>query len=186
MLKDSVRDQTVIREAGFSDAERIARAHAIASEETYGHYFPQQWAAARNTPEARTQQWVKTLSDYERAKKDPNAQDRIVIAEDNDRVLGFGIFGAARDTDAPVPLELHRLYVLSQTYGTGLAHRLMAAVHPERAASYLWVMEENTRAIAFYRKHGFAPDGGIEHLTEIGNLPKVRMVRRGVSRGGSQ
>ncbi len=195
----------VIREAEAGDAERIGLAHSIAANEAYGHYFPSEWMAERNTPAKRAEQWTQTLRDYVSgisgvvpssaalsdgycgglsgqssecgATTSTGQPQRILLAEDGDRVLGFGIFGAAREDDAPFPHELHRLYVLAQTYGTGLAHRLLTAVHPERTPSYLWVMQANTRAIAFYRKHGFEPDGAVEHLVTIANLPKIRMVR---------
>ena len=36
---------------------------------------------------------------------------------------------------------------------------------------------DSTRAIAFYRKHGYQSDGAVEHLKLIGDLPKIRMTR---------
>lgn len=164
----------VIRDPEVADAERIGLAHSIAAEEAYGHYFPREWMAARNTAAQRTQQWAEQLQTYCRG----GSGWRIRIAEDSDQVLGFGIFGRPRDQNAPAPNELHRLYVLSQAYGAGLAHRLFAALHPEQAPSYLWVMEANTRAIAFYRKYGFEPDGVVEYVANMVDLPKIRMVRR--------
>nr|WP_232532893.1 GNAT family N-acetyltransferase [Nesterenkonia alkaliphila] len=134
--------------------------------------------AARNTVEERVRQWSEQLSVY--ARGDSGWQIR--IAEHGEQVLGFGIFGRPRDEDAPVPAELHRLYVLSEAYGTGLATRLLAELNPEQAASYLWVMENNPRAIAFYRKHGYAPDGTVKILENIGGHPILRMLRKGSPR----
>lgn len=54
---------------------------------------------------------------------------------------------------------------------------MLHALDPDRTPSYLWVMEANHRAIGFYSKHGYQPDGAVEHLKLIGNLPKIRMVR---------
>ncbi|WP_191090017.1 GNAT family N-acetyltransferase [Nesterenkonia ebinurensis] len=192
--------QMVIREPETADAERIAVAHSIAAREAYGHYFPREWMLARNTPERRTEQWTEQLATYARG----DSGWRIRIAEDGDKVLGFGIFGRPRDEDAPAPQELHRLYVLSEAYGTGLATRLLQALNPEPASSsfrsrsasasgdsarwrgsarlnraYLWVMENNPRAIAFYRKHGYTPDGTLKRLENIGGHRILRMVQKG-------
>jgi ribosomal protein S18 acetylase RimI-like enzyme len=67
--------------------------------------------------------------------------------------------------------------VLARGYGTGVAQALMAEAIGDRAA-YLWVVEGNDRAIAFYRKHGFDLDGVRDHLPETGT-PEVRMSRGG-------
>jgi hypothetical protein len=60
-------------------------------------------------------------------------------------------------------------------------HQLLSESVPEgqvrrRAEHYLWVMEENRRAIAYYRKRGYRPDGAVEHLPTIANFPETRMV----------
>lgn len=162
----------MIRDAVVEDAPWLGLAHAIAAEESYGHYFPEEFMQ-RNTVERRTQVWAETL-----AREPGDAQKpRVVVAESDSQIIGFGAFGLARDADAPMRYELWRLYVLSSAYGTGLATRMLHALDPDQTPSYLWVMEKNTRAIAFYRKHGYQPDGAVEHLRLIGNLPKIRMVR---------
>lgn len=62
------------------------------------------------------------------------------------------------------PIELHRFYVDRSAHGTGVAQILMAAVRSvavERGGRHLWlgVWERNPRAIAFYRKVGYAEVG---------------------------
>jgi ribosomal protein S18 acetylase RimI-like enzyme len=66
--------------------------------------------------------------------------------------------------NGPVPLELQRFYVAAPWHGRGLAQALMAtALDEARAAGagtvWLGVWERNARAIAFYRKAGFAEVG---------------------------
>lgn len=95
------------------------------------------------------------------------------------QVLGFGILGQARDDGAPASRELHRLYVLSQCYGTGIAQQLLAALVPVETPSYLWVMAANHRAVAFYRKHGYSSDGVSEPVPHCGGYLKMRMSRLG-------
>ncbi|WP_158583026.1 GNAT family N-acetyltransferase [Nesterenkonia natronophila] len=164
--------QIAIRTPELDDAERVGRAHSVAADEAYGSYFPRDWMFQRNTPAKRTEQWHQLLSEPA-----PEGQlRRVRIAEAGEKVLGFGIFGTARDADAPVGFELHRLYVLSEAYGSGLSDRLLHELTPERPAHYLWVMEQNRRAIAYYRKRGYWHDGAVERLPTIANLPKTRMV----------
>ena len=59
--------------------------------------------------------------------------------------------------------------------GTGLADALLEATIGDRAA-YLWVIEGNERAMAYYRKRGFADDGGRDVDQESG-ATEIRMVR---------
>ncbi|KQY89151.1 GNAT family N-acetyltransferase [Pelomonas sp. Root1444] len=69
----------------------------------------------------------------------------------------------------PAPLQLWRLYLGEGFIGQGLGARLMAAVHAEarrRGAQTLWlgVYDRNLRAVAFYKRFGFAQVGGKEFL----------------------
>ena len=64
----------------------------------------------------------------------------------------------------PAPIEVVRFYVDGSRHGHGLAHELMSAVldtarslHAQTV--WLGVWERNDRAIAFYRKKGFATVG---------------------------
>jgi len=64
-----------------------------------------------------------------------------------------------------------------ETYrGLGLGALLLDAAIGSRAAS-LWVAAANSRAIGFYRRFGFAPDGAADVLPEWEDLPEIRMVR---------
>ena len=65
--------------------------------------------------------------------------------------------------------------VATALVGTGLAARLLQEALGERAA-YLWVLEGNERAVAFYRRHGFAFDGGRQPYESTG-ATELRMVR---------
>jgi ribosomal protein S18 acetylase RimI-like enzyme len=64
----------------------------------------------------------------------------------------------------PSPVELWRFYVDLPYQGRGVAQRLMRAVHLAAQALggqtiWLSVWEHNPRAIAFYKKCGFADVG---------------------------
>jgi GNAT superfamily N-acetyltransferase len=102
---------------------------------------------------------------------DPTAPTWVV--ERDGELVGFATAGPARLDDPPVDLELRAIYVRASAWGTGLGHALLAAALGERAA-YLWVLAGNERALGFYRRHGFVPDGVEEEHPEGLH---VRLVR---------
>jgi ribosomal protein S18 acetylase RimI-like enzyme len=74
-------------------------------------------------------------------------------------------------------LELYALYTLNRAYGAGLGAALLRAALGYSPA-YLWVLEANPRARAFYGKHGFHPDGKRTLLPpDWHELPELRLVR---------
>lgn len=94
------------------------------------------------------------------------------------RVVGVASWGQG-DPDDPDDLdlpELKTLYVAASSRGTGLAHTLLHRALGD-APGYLWVFERNARAVAFYRRHGFAPDGA--RKLDVGpDVFEMRLVRR--------
>jgi ribosomal protein S18 acetylase RimI-like enzyme len=97
------------------------------------------------------------------------------IARDDVGVVGLATSGPPRDDDAPVPLELYAINVLRRVHGTGLADDLLTHTIGDRPA-YLWVLDGNARAIAFYRKHGFVDEGGRKPEPNS-DLVEIRMAR---------
>jgi ribosomal protein S18 acetylase RimI-like enzyme len=65
--------------------------------------------------------------------------------------------------------------VLARGHGTGVADALLERAIGERAAS-LWVADGNGRAMAFYRRHGFADEGG-RKLEPATGITEIRMSR---------
>lgn len=102
-----------------------------------------------------------------------------IVAKDNGRVVGFVCWLECGDEEDCG--EIGALYILREYYGTGLGRRLMDCALREldgfgRVA--LWVLAENKRAVRFYEKCGFAPDG-TEREANMGRPVKViRMVMR--------
>jgi GNAT superfamily N-acetyltransferase len=110
------------------------------------------------------------------------ADPRIIAVDGANHIVGLADAGPGRDDDGPEELELYSIFTLPHTYGTGLGAALMSAAVGDSPA-YLWVLQDNPRAQAFYRKHGFRPDGARSLLPpEWEELPQLRMVRR--SRSG--
>jgi ribosomal protein S18 acetylase RimI-like enzyme len=65
------------------------------------------------------------------------------------------------------PVEIYRFYVDRSAHGTGVAQSLMATAFAQARAwdadvVWLGVWEHNPRAMAFYRKFGFADVGSLD------------------------
>jgi GNAT superfamily N-acetyltransferase len=100
----------------------------------------------------------------------------VVVATGADgEIVGLASAGPTRDEDAPTEWELYAINVLAAHHGTGVADQLIAAVIAQRPAT-LWVVRENARAHAFYRRHGFTT-GGATKVHEATGASEVRMVR---------
>ena len=95
-----------------------------------------------------------------------------LLAWVDDQLAGYAILKAGPApgcVNGPAPLQLWRIYLGSGFIGQGLGARLMDAVHEEarkRDARTLWlgVYDRNVRAVAFYKRFGFAQVGGKEFL----------------------
>ncbi|MGD7708051.1 GNAT family N-acetyltransferase [Microlunatus sp. Y2014] len=102
-----------------------------------------------------------------------NADTRVT-----DTVVGFVRVGRSIDPastfgNAPTPGELFELYVGQPHWGTGVAAALHDAGLALLAAdgfvtASLWVVRGNARAIAFYRRRGWVPDGLVRTQHEDG------------------
>ncbi|MEY3284513.1 MAG: hypothetical protein RIR86_2526 [Acidobacteriota bacterium] len=96
--------------------------------------------------------------------------------------LSFGPPPAGTAPDQPSaakPLEIIRFYVEARWHGQGVAGTLMQRCLTEAArddGDLLWlaVWEENPRAIAFYRKWGFAVAG--RKIFQLGDDPQTDLV----------
>ena len=103
--------------------------------------------------------------------------DNTLVAKDGETVVGFVSWGD-RGEEAPGVGEIFALYVLSAYYGTGLGRRLMEAglaQLKDYPKVCLWVLKENGRAIRFYEKCGFRPDG-TEEVHPTVSADEIRMT----------
>lgn len=87
-----------------------------------------------------------------------------------------GDLGPPRDECPPTPAELWSLYAAPEHHGRGVAHALVTAALPSSHPAHLWVLDGNDRAIAFFRREGFALDGVVKHDDRVG-ADELRMVR---------
>jgi ribosomal protein S18 acetylase RimI-like enzyme len=151
----------------LDDADEVARVHVRVWQEAYAGLMPDDYLDGLD-PAGFAASWRERLLA-------PTPGVRSWLARDEVGVVGIATSGPARDEDAPTAWQLYAINVLARAHGTGVAHALLDTAIGDRAA-YLWVVEGNDRAQAFYRKHGFTDDGVRQHLPETGT-PEVRMSR---------
>lgn len=148
-----------VRRAGPEDAERLAQIGTATFLETYSELID-----GANMVAHCTAQHSRAV--YERYLADPAASVWLAEIAETGAPVGYTVNCAP---DLPVAtqagdVELKRIYMLSRFHGTGAARAMVeASIADARAhgAKTLWLgtYQDNHRAIAFYRKHGFALAG---------------------------
>jgi ribosomal protein S18 acetylase RimI-like enzyme len=156
-MSASRRQDHTLRRAGPDEAELLTRLWRTTFEQAYREKHAPRDIAAYCAANMKIEQAQTVLSD-------------------GLHVCTLGLRGSAatgyatvKNHACPVALdgasaELKQLYVLPSEFGAGMARALLEDVFEtvrSWGASYVWlaVADSNTRAQAFYRKHGFAPVG---------------------------
>jgi GNAT superfamily N-acetyltransferase len=133
-----------LRPARARDAEAVFEVQRAASLAALGHIYPPDLYPY---PDAEVRaHWHDALD---------HGETRVVVAEHGGRVVGFASSTGDR---------VDGLYVLPDSWGTGLAERLLdtalqAIAATGRTVARLWVLEDNQRARRFYERRDWRPDG---------------------------
>lgn len=105
--------------------------------------------------------------------------DNLLVAKDNDKVIGFVGYGACGDDSLPETGEIFSIYILKEYYDKKIGYALMVAAL-EKLSEYkkivVWVLEGNHRAIEFYKKCGFRFDGTTKQITLGTVVTEIRMI----------
>ena len=107
--------------------------------------------------------------------------NRIDIVKEKISFVGFAVYSPSRDEDLMDAGEVVAIYVLSEYYGHKIGYRLMnEAVSrlSENNTIFVWVLEQNERAIRFYHRYGFEFDGCKKQLNLGTPVPAVRMIMK--------
>jgi diamine N-acetyltransferase len=81
----------------------------------------------------------------------------------------------------PAQIELAKLYVARSAQGRGIGARLLSEALAHAAAPvWLAAWRENTRAITFYQRHGFAVTGSTTVWVDDVRFDDVVMRHRGI------
>lgn len=142
----------LIREAGEEDASALALVGAATFLETFAGILDGDAIIAHCAAQHSEASYRNHLA--------AGARAWIAEAQPGGAPVGFALIGApdlaaARDGD----IELKRIYSLSRFHGSGMGAALMEraiSAAGEHRRLLLGVYAGNTRAIAFYRKQGFA------------------------------
>jgi GNAT superfamily N-acetyltransferase len=167
------QDSIPIRAGLESDAAALAAFAARTFEETFG---------ADNRPDDLRAHLSNAFGIRQQTQELLNPNMVTLLAHQRDVLVAFAQVQRKDPppcVTAPRPIELHRFYVDRPAHGKGIAHQLMRAVHDVArsfAGTHLWlgVWERNPRAIAFYKKAGFADCGSTVY--HVGSDPQIDRV----------
>ena len=165
-----------IREANINDAEGIANVHVKSWQAAYRGIMPKDYLLSLSVKE-KIETWLKSLSEKSLGIN--------LVVEKNKEIIGFCVFGPARDNDLKYHNvgELVALNILPSYWGNGYGTRIINYVFNksklrEWQALYLWVLKQNERAIAVYKKNGFILEGSEKSSTKLTGhkLHEIRYV----------
>ena len=160
---------SMVRVARLEDAPAIAKIHVATWRVAYAGIVPEDFLASLSEEE-RIKSWQEQLAD---------GRTVVLVAEKEGEVVGWAAGGASRDDDARGEAEVYAIYILPEHWGGGVGRELMARM--EEALGHgqditLWVLQDNQRAIGFYEKVGYRPDGAKKEIPLGGSsLLEVRL-----------
>ena len=145
-----------IREANKNDAHGIATVHVKAWKVGYAEIMVKEYLESLSTEE-KAKIWKNALSEKSLGLN--------LVIEENNKILGFCVFGPARDKDILKNNgELVALNILPSHWSKGLGSKLIKSVLTASKANkwsavYLWVLKQNKRARVVYEAYGFVEEG---------------------------
>lgn len=159
--------------ATAAHVEALGAVHAAAFQKAYEKLIPQT-VLARYTPKARAAVFTEALA---------TRQEEYYLFCKEETPVGLAILYGSHEPGAPKSWgEIYAFYTVPALWGTALTHQAFAFCLDRLKAlgfhtAVLWVLEDNARAVKFYQKHGFAPDGAAKLLTLGARLSEIRMKR---------
>ena len=166
-----------VRVAWADDADAIADVQARTWRTTYAGLVPAE--ALELDPRAVAEAWRASLA------RPKDARNRVLVALERNRVVGFAITGPAADPDCdPVADgELSELTIDPAERGKGHGSRLLQAAVDTMAAdrftrSVLWAIATDDALRTFLGDAGWAPDAAHRELDLDGEgTTTVKQVR---------
>ncbi|HLS76045.1 MAG TPA: GNAT family N-acetyltransferase [Nocardia sp.] len=148
-------------------ARGIAACHIASWREAYRDLVPAPMLAAFDV-DRRADAVLRQLT--------ARGATRTHVALDGEEVIGFA---TVTTREAAPCAELDALYVRASWYGSGVADELVRTAVDPALPCTLWVFADAARARAFYRRHGWLPDGA-RAFEEFTALPQLRLSRNGL------
>lgn len=171
----SIACPLTLRPATAADAPLIAAMHTASWQATYRGLLPAEFLE-REAGDERAAWW--------RARMEaPGGDRRLVLIAELDERTPAGFVCVERQPDSPWGVLLDNLHALPTHQGIGVGKRLMQAAQ-EWARSrgekqlYLYVLEGNMPAIAFYERQGWTFSGAEpDHMGGV-DITALRYVFR--------
>lgn len=168
-MPNTVRAWTV-RKAREADAPKLAEVKIASWKTIYKGVAPDEVLKALDA-KAEAEKFRKQIA---------AGKEHLFVAESREGILGYAI--AAAPGKEGEPGELVSLYVAPASMGAGVGQNLfdvaLTDLAEQRAQeAFLWVVEGNSRARAFYEHHGFKDDGGRKQCEDV-HAPAMRYRRR--------
>jgi GNAT superfamily N-acetyltransferase len=160
-----------VRRATVQDAPALGRLHVRAWQAAHRGQMPDDYLDGLRAEE-RAAGWERGLG---------RDQDPVLVAQQDDRVVGFAVVGPAQDPEGAG--ELYAINVDPDHWGTGAGRALLGAAQAELARlgyaqAVLWVLPGNSRARRFYEVAGWTTDGAQRSTEVLGVVvPEVRYQR---------
>ncbi len=175
--------EIVVRWATVEDAHDIAVVHVEAWRVAYRELLPHDVLEALSVDD-RAAGWFRWLTrslSSEPTDDETGPVHRLIVACVDGSLIGWASFGNGRDAGEVHRGELAGLYVHPEKWGHEAGAALLGRAEEELSSSglrepYLWVLEGNERAISFYERHGWMPDGG-EKWMAVGAGNELRELR---------
>lgn len=165
-----------LRPATAADAPLIAAMHAASWQATYRSLLPDAFLQ-REVGDERAAYW--------RARMEaPGGERRLVlIAERDDTHEPVGFVCVEKQPDSPWGVLLDNLHALPAHQGIGVGKRLLCAAQDWARAQgetqlYLYVLEGNAPAIAFYERQGWQYAGAEPDRMGGADITALRYVYR--------
>lgn len=162
-----------VRDATIGDAAGIARVRVETWRAAYSGLVPKE-VLDRLDVQRETAHRVERWDEHH---ADAGSHDLVAVADGE--VVGWAFAGRAREELDGVTGELYAIYAHSERWSRGVGKALLAEAERRLIAdghrrAYLWMLNGNARAAAFYDAHGWHLDGG-EKVEE--GLHEVRRVK---------
>jgi GNAT superfamily N-acetyltransferase len=163
-----------------TDAAEIASIHVRSWQDAYRGIVADEYLDALDIGQ-RTHVWASVLNHTAEGFQGSTS----IVALVDGVVAGFATVGGLRGADpADNAGEIYSIYACPAVWGIGVGRALInaAVVQLERQGYrglFLWVLEANARARAFYERQGWNHDGEAQTI-EVGGRPlsELRYSRR--------
>lgn len=157
------------RSANESDVKGIAALHVKSWQQNYRGALSDEFLDDK-APSERLKVWESRF-------KDINPDQKVIVAENANEIVGFVCVFLNHSQEYGSLLD--NLHVSSAMQGRGIGYQLMNLAaneiqnHLQDSDMYLWVLEQNVKAIKFYKSLG-GEEVETVHEMDIGDRPVTK------------